>query len=245
MGEPADDARTILMVDDVAMFRELGSLFLARAGRVITASDGVEALALAREEHPAVIVCDLEMPQMGGEDLCRAVKADPALAETPVILLVASHRADDHARAVRAGADDALPKPLNRVTLLESVNRFLRFERARGLPRVELATRVRIRHGEAESWGVVRNLSRGGIFIESEPALPLDAELALEFDLPETARTLAPTARVVWQRSLAEGRADGMGLRFVALDAATVRCLEDYVHERAVGPRASEGAFRT
>ncbi len=245
MGEPADDARTILMVDDVAMFREIGSLFLARAGRVITASDGLEALVLAREERPALIVCDLEMPRMGGEALCQAVKSDPELADTPVIMLVGSHDADDHARAVRAGADDALPKPLNRVTLLEAVNRFLRFERVRGLPRVELEAPVRIRHQGAECWGVVRNLSRGGMFIESEPALPLDAELALEFDLPETARTLAPTARVVWQRSPGEGRADGMGLRFVALDAATVRCLEDYVHERAVGPRAAEKVIRT
>ncbi len=78
---------TILVIDDAAMFRELGALFLARSGRVITADDGDQGLEALRRERPDVVVADLLMPGMSGDALCQVVKADPDLCETPVILV--------------------------------------------------------------------------------------------------------------------------------------------------------------
>ena len=75
--------RKILIVDDAPMFRELESLFLARSGRVITASDGSESLDLARRELPDVVVADYSMPGMRGDALCREIKSDPDLRKTP------------------------------------------------------------------------------------------------------------------------------------------------------------------
>jgi uncharacterized protein (TIGR02266 family) len=227
------EGRTILFVDDVEMFRELGALFLARAGKVVTAADGEEALAVARKDRPVMILSDLAMPGMDGTELCVAVKTDPELSGIPVILIVASELAADHARAIHAGADDVLSKPLNRVALLETVNRFLRFSTVRGLPRVEIDAPVRIRCGAIESWGQARNVSRGGLFVEAALSVPPRTEVALEFELPDTSRRLAPTARVVWQRGDKDGQRSGIGLRFVGLDARSARCLDDYVHERA------------
>ena len=80
--------RTILIADDAAMFRELGALFLARSGRVLTANNGYEALDVARREHPAVVVADLDMPCLGGDGLCLRLREDESLAGTPVILVV-------------------------------------------------------------------------------------------------------------------------------------------------------------
>jgi len=228
-----ESGRTILFVDDVAMFRELGALFLARSGKVVTAADGEEALAIARKDRPVMILSDLAMPGMDGSELCAAVKMDPELSGIPVILIMASELAADHARAIHAGADDVLSKPLNRVTLLETVNRFLRFSSVRGLPRVEIDAPVRIRCGAIESWGQARNVSRGGLFVEAALSVPPRAEVALEFELPDTLQRFAPTARVVWQRNDQGGQPPGIGLRFVGLDARSARYLDDYVHERA------------
>ena len=130
--------RTILVVDDATIFRDLGALFLARSGRVVTAADGREALEVARRERPALVVADLEMPILGGDGLCTALKADPELAGTPVILVTTGDCAEERARAVRAGADDVVTKPLNRITLIQAVNRFLHFPEVRAMARVPL-----------------------------------------------------------------------------------------------------------
>ena len=138
------EERTILLVDDVAMFRELGSSFLARAGRVLTASSGEEALEIARRERPDVMVVDLLMPGFAGDAVCRFVKADPELHAIPVIMLVGADAASDWGRAVRAGADDVLAKPISRVSLNLAVNRFRGGRAQNGLPRIPLDAAVQL-----------------------------------------------------------------------------------------------------
>ena len=228
-----DTERKILIADDAAMFRELGSLFLARSGRVITANNGYEGLMLARRDHPNVVVADLEMPCMSGDELCRRIKADPGLARIPVILVTPGGDAEDRARAVRAGADDVIAKPISRMTLIQAVNRLLRDQPPRALARVALEAEVQIVHGQQERRGTARNLSRGGIFVESEHAVPPATEVGLEFRLPHTECPLAPTAQVIWHRQRAGGLSQGMGLQFLALDGAAAEAIESFVHEHA------------
>jgi uncharacterized protein (TIGR02266 family) len=224
--------RTILVVDDASMFLELESLFLARSGRVITARSGAEALELARRERPEVVVTDLDMPGMSGDALCKEIRNDRELRHTPVIAVIASEFGEDRARAVRAGADDIVAKPISRIALIRAVNRFLRAPVVHGLARVSLETEVHIRarRGEAKGWS--RNLSRGGIFVEAEPTAPLESEVQLHFQLPDSARALSPTAKVVWSREPTDGRPKGMGLQFLALDRASARHIDEYVYER-------------
>ena len=162
----AEPRHTILVVDDAPLMRELAALFLARAGRVITAASGEEALAVARLEEPALIVADVRMPGIDGATLCRTLKQDPLLGAVRVVLLAATGDADERERAVRAGADDVLPKPIDRVALLDSARRQLA-DAPRGLPRVPITTPIQMRH-HRDAWsGLARNLSRGGVFVES------------------------------------------------------------------------------
>jgi uncharacterized protein (TIGR02266 family) len=236
--------RTILIADDTAMFRELGSLFLARSGRVFTASDGRECLEVARQQRPSVVVADLDMPGMGGEELCQRLKRDPDLRDVPVILLTSSDRAEDRARAVRAGADDVVSKPISRTALIQAVNRFLRGARVRGLARVDLETRVQIVHERREYWGTARNLSRGGIFVEAECSTPRHAEVTLEFRLPEIELALSPTAQVIWRREPLAEQPRGLGLQFLALDRESAAAIDAFVYERAPAPRTLDAGLR-
>ena len=233
-----DNRRSILVVDDAPLFRDLESLFLARSGRVITARDAVEGLAALRRERPDVVVVDLHMPGMSGDALCRTIKADKELSATPVILVTGPDAPEDHALAIRAGADDVLAKPLSRLTLIHAVNRFLRSPVLRGLARVGIETAVRIRLPDEDTWGTARNLSRGGIFVELEHAISPRTEVELEFRLPDASAPLAPTAQVVWHRSAAPGAPMGLGLQFLALDSVSAQQIEAFVYEHL--PAASE-----
>ncbi len=225
--------KKILVVDDAELFRELGSVFLVRLGTVLTASSGGEALEIARRERPEVMIVDFDMPDMCGDNVCRAVKADRDLHRTPVILVTSGQSAEDHARAVRAQADDVLTKPLSRIQLGLSVSRLLGADRHLALTRVPLDDDVRVHliRAGTSAWGVMRDLSRGGVFIESLGRLPVDTEFALDFRLPNLHRPLQPTAQVRWTGRHPTTRAAGMGLRFLALDRSSSHQIDSFVHQ--------------
>jgi uncharacterized protein (TIGR02266 family) len=228
-----DNGKKILIVDDTAMFRELESLYLASAGTVLGASNGADALAIARREHPDVIVADLDMPGMDGETLCRAIKADRDLHRTPVILVTSGRSGLDRERAVRAHADDVLSKPLSRIQLNLAVGRLLRSDGYRSLARIEVDAEVHVRvsRQHASAWGVVRDLSRGGVFVESNGKLPLTTEVELAFRLPNTPKPIRPTAQVMWTGRHPVSGTPGMGLRFLALDRMSTGRIDAYIHE--------------
>ncbi len=233
--------KKILVADDARLFRELGSVFLARLGTILTASTGTEALEIARREQPEIMIVDFDMPDMCGDNLCQAVKADRDLHRIPVILVTSGQSAEDHARAVRAQADDILMKPLNRIQLGLSVSRLLGEDRHLALARVPFDEdlRVRLVRANASSWGVMRDLSRGGVFVESMGKLPLDTELDLDFRLPDVNKPLRPTAQVMWAGLHPKSRTPGMGLRFLALDRSSTQQIDSFVHQYTI-PRSGK-----
>jgi DNA-binding response OmpR family regulator len=110
----ADDVRTVLVADDDEDILQLVSFRLERAGyNVITASDGQKAIEAAREHQPDLAVLDVMMPGMNGYEVTRALRADQATAQIPVILLTARVQEADVSRGFEAGADDYLRKPFS------------------------------------------------------------------------------------------------------------------------------------
>jgi uncharacterized protein (TIGR02266 family) len=236
----ATTRRTILIVDDIPMFRELGSVFLARSGIVLTAEDGKQGLETAHRRKPDLVIADLHMPGMDGAELCRQIKSDPELKDTPVIIMLSSDEPGDRGRAMRAGADDLLPKPLSRLSLVDAVSRFIAYDTVRGLPRVEVEQPVCVKAREEAAWGVVKNLSRGGAFVEIDHVYEPETEVALQFALPEELLEFRPSAEVVWQRP-SNGMPAGVGLRFLELDGEAARLIDDFVWENAFHSRGGEG----
>jgi uncharacterized protein (TIGR02266 family) len=199
----------------------------------LTAEDGDEGLEIAQRERPDVIVTDLSMPGMRGDELCRRVKADPDLCRTPVIIVTGRNNGDEHEQAVRAGATDVVEKPVNRISLIQAVNHVLRLAE-RGLARVPLETDVRLDLSGQETWARSLNVSRGGMFVELEELGPEpETELQLEFSLPEIQSALAPTAKVVWRRHPSSSTRPGLGMQFLKLDRNSARQLDEFVYERA------------
>ena len=113
---------TILIVDDEPPILDLVRFTLEDAEvRVVEASDGVEALALARRLRPDLILLDVHMPRLDGLEACRQIKRDPALARTPIVMLTAAGQEADRARGREAGADEYLTKPFSPLALLALV----------------------------------------------------------------------------------------------------------------------------
>ena len=113
---------TILIVDDEPAILDLVRFTLEDAEvRVVEASDGVEALALARRVRPDLILLDVHMPRLDGLEACRQIRRDPALTRTPVVMLTAAGQEADRARGREAGADEYLTKPFSPLALLALV----------------------------------------------------------------------------------------------------------------------------
>jgi len=105
----AETASTVLVIDDDAPSRELLARFLGREGfRIVTASSGAEGLRLAREIRPRLITLDVLMPGMDGWSVLAELKADPELAEIPVVVVSIT---DDAALGYALGASEYLTKP--------------------------------------------------------------------------------------------------------------------------------------
>ncbi len=117
-------AKTILVVDDEARLVSLVETYLAQAGfRVVTASNGREALSVAERQEPDLIILDLMMPEMDGYEFMRRYRADN---DTPIILLTARVDSDEKVTGLEAGADDYLTKPFRPRELMARVKTVLR-----------------------------------------------------------------------------------------------------------------------
>jgi DNA-binding response OmpR family regulator len=222
-------ARTLL-VDDVQMFRELGQDFLSGSGPVDLASSASAAFQSADECPPAVVIADMHLPDIDGSELCRRFKMHPSWGSPRVVLLARPNSAEDHAEAVRAGADEVLFKPLERDALIASIRRLTDFDTPRGLPRAQIAQPVEITTRGQRVSGILQNVSRGGVLVNAPLAVSRSEEVRLRFSIDGAQSNVEPTAQVIWSRQHPT-RADQMGLRFLEIDARTIEKLDQYISE--------------
>jgi len=117
----------ILVVDDVPLnVKLLADLLAVHGYRTCTAASGPEALARLASERPDLVLLDVMMPGMSGYEVCAAIRADPAHAMLPVVLVTALDPAQERARGLDAGADDFLSKPVGQAEVLARVRSLLR-----------------------------------------------------------------------------------------------------------------------
>jgi two-component system alkaline phosphatase synthesis response regulator PhoP len=115
---------TILVVDDEPKIVKQARDYLERSGfRVVTAGDGEMALAQARHERPDLIVLDLNLPEMDGLDVCRALRRE---SDVPIIMLTARVDETDRLIGLELGADDYITKPFSPRELVARVRAVLR-----------------------------------------------------------------------------------------------------------------------
>ena len=116
----------ILLVDDEPDALEVLGFKLRQAGyNALLAKDGSRAIALARDERPALIVLDLMLPEVDGLEVCKILRRDPNTAAIPIIMLTARAAEMDRVLGLELGADDYVTKPFSPRELLLRIKKLL------------------------------------------------------------------------------------------------------------------------
>src|SRR5512136_3145221 len=116
----------ILVADDSVTIQKVVELTFSKEDFVLEqARNGDEAIRMAKETRPDLVLLDLVMPDMNGYDVCAALRSDPALRSVPVILLAGTFESFDHQRAAQVGANDFVTKPFESQVLVGKVKQLL------------------------------------------------------------------------------------------------------------------------
>jgi DNA-binding NarL/FixJ family response regulator len=126
-------AKILIIEDEQQMRRNIASLLRLEGLEPIVAANGAEGLAMARSERPAMILCDVMMPELDGYGVLRELRADPSFATTPFLFLTAKGERLDIRVGMNAGADDYLTKPVDIDDLLAAIR--MRLERRTSVER--------------------------------------------------------------------------------------------------------------
>lgn len=227
-------AKTVLLVDDVSMFLELQKDYLQlSAVNIKTARDGMEALQICKMERPAMVVMDLHMPNMNGADCCRAIKRDPELRSTPVILVTSEGKEEDRLTCLNAGCDDFLTKPLDRHIYLEAARRQLPAIDRRD-KRIACHLKVKFRAFGITLSGVLVNLSQNGAYLATDSEVAQGTAVDLLFSLPEPSGWIVQTrGRVAWSNGKRlrhkPSLPEGFGVEFVDPPEEAAREIGRYI----------------
>jgi CheY-like chemotaxis protein len=127
MQSEEENARpTVLVVDDYDEIRILLRRTLEYRGcRVVEASDGNEAVEVALRERPALILMDIWLPQQTGVSAVKQIREHPEMLDVPIIALTAYEAVDLHIKAIQAGCNQYLTKPIDNEQLKNLLNRYL------------------------------------------------------------------------------------------------------------------------
>jgi len=119
----------ILIADDNIANRELLEAYLVNFDcEIETAVDGKDTIDKVHSFKPDLVLLDVMMPKLSGFEVCRNIKDDPELRRVMVLMVTALNELGDIERAVEAGTDDYLSKPINKVALLKRVETMLKFK---------------------------------------------------------------------------------------------------------------------
>lgn len=223
----------VLLVDDLKLSIEMERSAFDRIDcEILSAGSGEEALEISRREHPDIVILDLFMPGMNGDECCSIIKEDPLLKKIPVIMTTAGRDEKDRERCFSAGCDDFIVKPFNATELLKKVARFIDIV-VRDYARVPEFLEVVFAAGGKVHKGYLQDLSEKGAFVKSDAILPVGETIILVFTMPDKSATVEAEAKImrVVEKSI-KFNPDinvGMGVRFINLTNEAEKFINDYL----------------
>ena len=127
--------REILLIEDNEQNRYLATFLLEKRGyAVVPAVDGPQGIELAGRTAPHLILLDIQLPSMDGYDVARALRGNPALQGIPIVAVTSYAMPGDRERALAAGCNGYIEKPIDPDTFVAEIERYLPGERGDGSP---------------------------------------------------------------------------------------------------------------
>lgn len=220
-------AKKVLIVDDTpGGAGSIRDVLMRASWAAFEATSGRQAIEIHRREHVDLIVVDLQMRGMDGEQFTRTIRADAALRDVSILVFSDSPRPGLRERCLAFGANDFVAKPIKSEELMARIWALLNVAARK---RTMLLAHVDVVDNgtQIEPFvGRILNLSTSGLLLETDTPLAEGRTLLLKFFVPGASAQVQITATVV-RRSGTAG-AVSWGVRFAALDPAVRRILTDY-----------------
>ncbi|MDH3975650.1 MAG: response regulator [Deltaproteobacteria bacterium] len=228
------DGNTILLVDDVDFTLEIEKKTLERTGcTVLTAKSGAEALEVIGKIRPNLILMDIYMPGMKGDECCKIIKENPQYKDIPIIFTTTAGWEEAKQKCDTSGCDGVITKPFKGYELFREIKRFIKLGEREQI-RVSCSSEITFIIAGREHKGKIHDISSGGLFIESKYLPQKGNRAELIFLLPGRERKIkarAEVVRVVERGSLLnseEGR--GFGIHFLDLSEDAQAAVNEYVY---------------
>lgn len=212
----------ILFVGDMKSFLESGRNFLCRTDcELLGAATGAEAVMMALKLKPAIIVLDIDMPEVGGFETCRTIKSNPELCKTPVIITTAF---DQMQESRDAGADDFVHKPINETIFLDLIKNHVNLQ-VRADTRVPFFEIVQLLIGGTESVAAAQNISLTGMAMSLTDPPAIGEAMTARFTLLLSDRKYQIKISCLVVRRFS----GGAGARFFNLTAGDSQALREFI----------------
>ena len=226
------DKKIILLVDDVKLFLQLEESFLNRKHyATVTARTGKEAIETARDKLPDIIMLDFVMPDMNGDEVCRALKKDPLTARIPVVVISSDGMVEARERCVAAGCDDFITKPLKRSTFLKAIENQLNVTE-REYHRIDTDLPCGVRRDDEVINGQMKNISEVGANLILDSAVEEGGEVQFAFSLPGQNESFDLPAVVRWMENPGPGKSYTAGIRYISPPPHVIRSIRSYIQSR-------------
>jgi CheY-like chemotaxis protein len=214
----------LLIVDDMKSFLDLEQTFLRRADcQLLTATTGLEAIKVAEQAHPDLILLDIEMPELNGIETTRILQKHPKLKDIPVIIVSSTTRKDE---ALNAGAKDFLQKPVDEAAYLSAILKHVPLK-IRKDKRVPLDGPCNFVFEDSQHKGKTKDVSSTGLFLATGVGLEIGSHLEISFSFPlDHTRKEIKTEAIVIRKA-----GDGYGLGFYQISEGAKLYLEEFIGE--------------
>lgn len=221
--------KKILIVDDLTTFIDKEKSILNRSDLAIfTTTSSAEALKLHRTERMDLMIIDIDMPELNGDELCSLIRKDPTMQQVSVII-VGTDSKSDAARFKRCQANAYITKPIKPLQLLEKVSQLLDIPERKSY-RVLLKVTVNGKSPDEAFFCSSQNISASGILIETDKTLRKGDSISCSFFLPGAER-ISANAEVV--RIATNGTASfHYGARFVDLKPHHRASIDSFVKSK-------------
>jgi len=230
------EVKKLLLVDDVELFLHLERTILKRKSfSISTAKSGTEALEIARSTKPDIILLDMFMPDINGDDVCRILKSDPETKDIPVIIVTMDSKLGSKERCIEAGCDGFIYKPINKDVLIATVEEHLAI-RKRNFRRVPTRLQCDVRIKDVDVSALIYNISQTGAFIAMDTVPELGEKHELEFTLPGADEPIKTQAAVRWTGSIDKEGPPGVGFVFITIEERERELIRAFIDGLLPGP---------
>ena len=214
----------LLIVDDMKSFLDLERTFLRRAEcQIFTAATGLEAIKVAQNVQPNLVMLDIEMPEMNGIEAARIFSTTPTLKHIPVVVCSGTSR---EAEALAAGAAAFLQKPVDEERFLTTIQRYVPLA-FRKDPRKALNAPCEVEYLGVTARCDLHDLSASGMFLSTSQPLQIGDKVSLRFMVPmyRGAKTIQAEGHVV------RASGEGYGIGFSDITEGARMFIQDFIED--------------